>query len=98
MWAYFRIFPYIPYIAHITNEEVLRQMNKKRDLLHTVKYRKTSCLGNVLRNDKYNILQLLIKGKIEGKKPIGRKRLYWVRNQSNWISTKFCRTNKICRK
>lgn len=88
MWTYRRILK-IPYTAHITNEEVLRRVNKERDLLHTVKCKKTSYLGHILRNDKYYILQLIIKGKIEGKRSIGRKKLSWLRNIRNWTGLNF---------
>lgn len=60
------------------------RVNNKRDLLNTVKYKKTSYLGHVLRNDKYYSLKLLTEGWIEGKRPIGRKRLSWLKNIRNW--------------
>lgn len=52
--------------------------------------KRTSSFGYVLGNDKYHILQLLIiYGKEEGKRDIGRKKLSWLRNIRNWIGLSF---------
>ncbi|VEN53317.1 unnamed protein product, partial [Callosobruchus maculatus] len=88
MWVYRRILK-IPYIDHVTNEEVLRRVHKERELLHLIKIRKTSYLGHVLRNDKYYILQLIIMGRIQGKRTIGRKKLSWLRNIRTWSGLNF---------
>ena len=38
----------------------------------TIRYQKTSYLGHILRGDKYRLLQLILKGKIEGRRGVGR--------------------------
>ena len=76
MWTFRRILK-IPWTSHTSNEEVLRRVNRERELYHIIKVRKTAYLGRVLRNDKYRYAQLIIKGKIEGKRGMGRKKLSW---------------------
>ncbi|CAG9830977.1 unnamed protein product [Diabrotica balteata] len=71
MWVYRRM----PLTASKTNKEVLRSINKDRELLKTVKHRKMSYLGHIVRGSRYKILQLILKGKIEGRRGIGRKQV-----------------------
>jgi len=74
MWCSRRILK-IPWTAHTSNEEVLGQLNKDRELLNTIKTRKVSYFGHIMRGDKYHIPRLIIQGKIEGRRWIGRKKL-----------------------
>jgi len=37
-----------------------------------------------MRDDKYNIPRLIIQGKVEGRRWIGRKKLSWLRNIRKW--------------
>jgi len=37
-----------------------------------------------MRNTKYQFLHLLIEGKIEGRRGIGRKKMSWLRNIRQW--------------
>lgn len=83
MWVYRRILK-IPWTAKIRNEEVLRRINKDRQLFDTIKKRKTAYFGHIMRNEKYNFLQLIIEGKIEGRRGIGRKKMSWLRNIRQW--------------
>lgn len=83
MWLYRRMLK-IPWTARMTNVEVLSRINKERELLVAVKKRKTAYLGHVMRNEKYECLQLLIEGKIEGRRGVGRKKLSWLRNIRQW--------------
>lgn len=87
MWTYRRLLK-ISWTDRITNEEVLNMMQKERELLNIIKKRKTSYLGHIVRNEKYNILQLILEGKIEGKRGIGRKQLSWARNIRQWTGLK----------
>ena len=41
-------------------------------------------LGHIMRGRKYNFLRLILNGKIEGRKWIGRKKLSWLRNMRQW--------------
>jgi len=59
----------------------MRIINKDRELLDTIKPRKTAYLGHVIRNERYQFLQLII----EGKRGIGRKKMSWLRNVRQWI-------------
>lgn len=83
MWLYRRVLK-ISWTERITNEEVLRRVGKERELLTTNKRRKVAYLGHIMRNQKYDILQLIIEGKIEGKRGIGRKKMSWLRNIRQW--------------
>jgi len=76
MWIYRRVLK-IPW----TNDEVLRIINKDRELLDTIKRGKTAYLGHVICNERYQFVQLLI----EGKRGIGRKKMSWLRNVRQWI-------------
>lgn len=87
-WIYRRMLK-IPWTAHITNTEVYNRIGRERELLNIIKIRKTSYLGHILRNEKYHVLQLIVKGKIEGKRGLGRKKLSWLRNIRNWTHLTF---------
>jgi len=52
--------------------------------LDTIKRRKTAYLGHVIRNERYQFLQLMVEGKIEGKRGIGKKKMSWLRNVRRW--------------
>jgi len=83
MWVYRRVLR-IPWIARRTNDEVSRIINKDRVLLDTIKRRKTAYLSHVILNERYQFVQLIIKGKIEGKRGIDRKKMLWLRNVRQW--------------
>lgn len=83
MWTYRRLLK-IPWTDRVTNEEVLRQMRKERELLTIVKKRKVGYFGHIMRNSQYKLLQLIIEGKIEGRRGIGRKQMAWLRNIREW--------------
>lgn len=83
MWVYRRILK-IPWTARITNDEVLRRLNRNRGILTIIKRRKTAYLGHIMRNAKYGLLQLIIEGKVEGRRGVGRKKMSWLRNIRHW--------------
>ena len=60
MWIYRRVLK-IPLTARVFNDEVLRTMNVNRQLILTIKKRKNSYLAHILRNNKYKILQRILK-------------------------------------
>ena len=87
MWLYRRILK-IPWIDHVTNEEVLRRMNKQAEIIVTIKQRKLEYLGHIMRNEKrYGLLQLVLQGKIPSKRGPGRRRISWLKNLRTWFST-----------
>ena len=79
MWILRRLLK-IPWTAHVTNEEVLRRAQCERELLQMVKRRKTAYLGHVMRNDKYDLLKLIM----EGRRGIGRRKYCWLKNIRDW--------------
>jgi len=86
VWFYRRVLR-IPWTARRTNDEVLRIINKYRELLDTIKRRKTAYLGHVIRNERYQFPQLII----EGKRGIGRKKMSWLRNVRQWTGLRTMR-------
>lgn len=83
MWAYRRMLR-IGWTQKVTNDEVLRRVNQKRELLQTVKQRKVAYLGHVMRHDRYELLQLIMMGKVAGKRKVGRRKKSWLRNIREW--------------
>ena len=72
MWTYRRMLR-ISWVEHITNIQVLDRMSKQKEILNNIKIRKLQYLGHISRNSKYQLLQLIIQGKIQGKRNIGRR-------------------------
>jgi len=60
-------------------------INKDCKLLDTIKHQKTAYLGHVIRNERYQFLQLIIEGKR------GRKKMSWLRNVRQWIGLRTMR-------
>lgn len=93
MWIYRRILK-ISWTERVPNEEVLRKMNKEKEVLLTIKKRKLQYLGHVMRGEKYQLLQLIVQGKIVGKRSIGRRRNSWMKNLREWYN---CSNNQLFR-
>lgn len=87
MWIHRRMLR-ISRTDMVSNVEVLRRANTDRQLFKTVKFRKTSYFGHIMTGEKYSILQLIIKGKIEGRRGVGRKQLSWLRNIGEWTGVR----------
>lgn len=51
-----------PWTDHRTNIMVLQKLNKERELRNIVKIHKISYLGHILKNKKYILPQLVVKG------------------------------------
>lgn len=84
MWTLRRMLR-IPWTDRVRNEEVLnRAQLEDRQLFEYVKSRKTAYLGHILRGERYSFQQLILEGKIEGRRGIGRKKLSWLRNIRQW--------------
>uniref|UniRef100_A0A8D8XGR6 Uncharacterized protein n=1 Tax=Cacopsylla melanoneura TaxID=428564 RepID=A0A8D8XGR6_9HEMI len=100
LWLYRRILR-IPWTQKVTNIEVLQRMKKSRELVNIVKCRKLQYLGHIMRNPvRYELLQLILQGKIDSKRQPGRRRISWLANLRAWFgktSTQLFRiaTNKI---
>uniref|UniRef100_A0A2A4JBK9 Reverse transcriptase domain-containing protein n=1 Tax=Heliothis virescens TaxID=7102 RepID=A0A2A4JBK9_HELVI len=85
MWVYRRILR-ISWTDRISNVKVLQMVNKKAEVLNTVKRRKLQYLGHIMRNDKYILLQLIMQGKIQGRRTPGRRRTSWLKNLRTWFN------------
>ena len=85
LWIYWRILR-IPWIKNTTNKEVLRRMDKTKEVRFTVKKRKKKHLGHIMRNNKYRLLQLILQGKEkEGRRGPGRRRISRLQNLFQWF-------------
>jgi hypothetical protein len=56
----------ISWTDHVRNEEVLRRVKEERNILRTIKRRKTNWIGHTLRRNCF--LEHVIEGKWKGKK------------------------------
>lgn len=83
MWCYRRMLR-ISWIHHVSNDTVLQRINGQLQYLQYVKRRKLEYFGHIMRNEKYHLLQLILQGKIEGRRSAGRRRLSWLRNLRTW--------------
>lgn len=87
MWLYRRILK-IPWTEHVTNKDVLERIGKEKELLLTIKSRKLEYLGHIMRNDqRYGLLQLILQGRVKGKRGPGRRRISWLKNLRTWFNT-----------
>ena len=86
MWTYRRMLR-ISWITRTSNETVLERMNTRPQLVQTVKIRKTAYLGHIMRHKEFEQLQLIIEGKIDGRRGVGRKKKSWLRNIKEWTKT-----------
>ena len=93
MWLYRRILR-ISYVDRVTNEEVLLRLSKQTELNTEVKIRKLQYLGHIMRGTRYQMLQVIIQGKIVGKRSVGRRRMSWLRNLREWFN---CSSNHLFR-
>lgn len=84
LWCYRRILK-VSWTQHITNEEIINRIGKKKEIVQTLKERKLQYLGHIMRHDKYRLLQLILQGKIEAKRGRGRRRHSWMKNLRDWF-------------
>jgi len=70
----------IPWTSYTSNIEILIRMAKQTKIMKTVKQRKASYFGHIMRKSKYSTLQIINKAKIEGKKGQGRRRNLLLKN------------------
>ena len=83
MWFLRRMLK-ISWTEKVSNERVLTIANAKRKFLHTIKKRKMTFLGHVMR--KKGIENLSLTGKVEGKKARGRQRTTYLCNMKDWTN------------
>ena len=76
--GFYRRMLRISYMDRITNEEVLNQMGRNRELLDTIRERQLKFLGHQVRKE--GIEMLALTGKVEGKRARGGQRLTFLKN------------------
>jgi hypothetical protein len=89
MWCWRRIEK-ISWTDRVRNEEVLHRVKDERNILHTIKRRKATWIGHILRRN--CLLKHVIEGKLEGRIEMtgrrgrSRKQLldYLMEKKSNW--------------
>ena len=87
MWLYRRMLR-ISWKEHKTNGEVLHKMKTKRSLLNTIKKKEMSILcGHIIRRD--NLQQLLMEGRINGRRGRGRPRTMWTDIIKIWTNISY---------
>lgn len=84
MYVYRRMLR-ISWVQRITNDEVLQRMQKQKEILNTIKERKMQYLGYVMRGGRYEILRLIIEGKVQGKRSVGRRQNSWLKDLRRWF-------------
>ncbi|KAL4706599.1 hypothetical protein ACJJTC_009011 [Scirpophaga incertulas] len=57
---------------------------KARHLWDTFRERKVAYLGHIFRHERYEHLQLIMMGKIAGRRSVGCRRKSWLRNIREW--------------
>jgi hypothetical protein len=85
MWCYRRILK-IQWVQRITNAEVLRRLNKELEIMNSIKRRKLEYLGHITRGEKYELLRIIMQGRIQGRRSIGRRRISWLKNLREWFN------------
>lgn len=93
LWVYRRMLK-ISWTARVTNTEVMKRINKEMEIIETIKIRKLQYLGHITRGTRYAMLQLIMQGKILGKRSIGRRRISWLRNLREWYG---CTSSELFR-
>ena len=83
LWCYRRMLK-ISWKEKRTNEYVLEKIGRNEVLMDKIKKRKTRYLGHLIRRE--GLLNVLLMGKIEGKKGRGRQRTMWLDNIKDWLN------------
>jgi hypothetical protein len=71
MWCWRRMEK-ISWTDRVRNEEVLHRVKEERNIIHTVKRRKSNWIGHILRTN--CLLKHIVEGKIEGRIEVTRRR------------------------
>ena len=90
MWCYRRMLR-ISWTSHTTNIDVLQTIGvNETTMLNTLKNRKLSYAGHIMRNTSghYDTLLTTIEGRLNGKRGRGRPRRTWVDDLIDWTGSK----------
>jgi len=63
MWRFRRVLD-MSWVDQVTCVDVLRRIGKKPELMNNIKSRKPQYFGRTLRGEKYQIVHLIMQGKI----------------------------------
>ena len=83
MWFYRRMLR-ISWTQHISNNDVLCRAGTRRTILHTIRDRQARFFGHIMR--KGQMENIVITGKLDGKRSRGRPRLTFTRSLSKWLN------------
>ena len=84
MWVYHRLLK-ISWVEKVRNTEVLARMNKQLEVILTIKRRKLEYFGHIMRHhEKYELLHLIMEGKINSRRGPGTRRTSWLKNLRQW--------------
>ena len=81
MWCYRRVLR-IPYVHHVTNEDVLEQMGQKRLLLGKVQSQKLRYFGHIARHP--SLENDIALGYMPGTRRQGGQRRQWIDDITDW--------------
>ena len=70
-----------------TNEEVIQLADEQLCIIPTIKKRKITYFGHMIRRN--NIHTLLLEGPLEGKPSRGRPRTEWMTNITEWTGMRY---------
>ena len=76
MWCWRKMLQ-IPWFAFRTNESILRELNVKTRLSSLCLRRILEFFGHIARKEGHNLEQLMVTGKVDGRRPRGRSPIRW---------------------
>ena len=96
LWLWRRMMK-IPWTARKTNEEVLRMVGEKRNLMIDIRKRQLKFFGHIMRRE--GLENTIITGMVEGKRGRGRPRIKYIDGlialtRGNMTAAQFLRTTK----
>ena len=94
MWILRRMLR-ISWTDRISNRRVLELAGVHRELLGTVKRRQLQFLGHIVRAEE--VENLILTGKIEGKRSRGRQRYSYMNNVKRWLGAQTTATEILHR-
>ena len=84
MWVYRRLLK-ISWVEKVRNTEVLARMNKQLKVILTIKRRKLEYFGHIMKHHKkYELLHLIMEGKMNSRRGPGRRRTSCLKNLRQW--------------
>ena len=92
MWLYRRILK-DKWTDKISNIKIIHWMNKEKEIAHTIKTSKLQYLDHIMRNpQRYQLLQLVLQGKVMERRRVGRRRISSLENHRFWF---YSTTNQL---